>query len=270
VIPALTGTRLDPILRGVAQRATERRRQRSLADLRAELEPDPARRARFRGALAADGLSIIAECKRCSPSVGQLSTETDLGARAAAYGAGGARVLSILTEQDHFRGSPGDLLAVAGAGLPRLRKDFILDEAMVLESVAMGADAVLLLAVCLPDPLLSELRACAREAGLAVLLEVHSEAELERALVCEPDALGVNARDLTTFVVDLATVERLMPLIPTGPDAPAKVAESGIHGPAELLRVARAGADGALIGEALMRAADPAATLRAWREVLDA
>lgn len=265
MIPALTGTRLDPILRSVAERADERRKLQSVADLRAELQPDPARRARFCAALHSSGLSIIAECKRRSPSVGELSGEVDLESRAAAYAAGGARALSILTEQDHFRGAPADLTAVASAGLPRLRKDFVLDEGMVLESVAMGADAILLLAVCLPDPLLGELRQCAQEAGLAVLLEVHNRAELERALPCAPDALGVNARDLTTFEIDLATVEQLMPLIPPGP---AKVAESGIQGANELLRVQRAGADAALIGEALMRAADPAATLRTWSEAL--
>lgn len=267
VPPAVTGTRLDPILASVHARAARRRREKSVADLRRELRTDDARRARFTGALSGAGLAIVAECKRRSPSAGALSGEADLAARAAAYAAGGAAALSVLTEEEHFSGAPEDLAAVAGAGLPRLRKDFLLDEGMVLESASMGADAVLLLAVCLPDPLLGELRACAREAGLAVLLEVHDERELERAAAVDPDCIGVNARDLRTFHVDLATVERLLPLVPPGV---ARVAESGIRGAAELARVRRAGADAALVGEALMRAPAPEATLRAWREALDA
>lgn len=265
MIPALTGTRLDPILSSVAERAAARRAADPLAALRARVSPEPARRARFAEALLAPGLSVIAECKRRSPSVGQLSEEVDLAARADAYAAGGAAALSILTEQDHFAGAPADLDAVSGAGLPRLRKDFVLDEGMVLESVEMGADAILLLAVCLPDPLLGELRQCAAEAGLAVLLEVHDAAELERAVPLVPDALGVNARDLRTFQVDLATVEALLPGVPEGI---ARVAESGVHGLAELQRVRAAGADAALVGEALMRAEDPAVTLRDWRAAL--
>lgn len=261
----LTGTRLDPILESVQRRAAERRRQLPLAELRASLTPDPARRERFVRALAADGLAIIAECKRRSPSVGRLSAEVDLAARAAAYAAGGAAALSVLTEQDHFAGHPRDLERVAGAGLPRLRKDFLLDEGMLLESLAMGADCVLLLAVCLPDPLLGELCQAAHEVGLAVLLEVHDEAELERALAVNPDCLGVNARNLKTFEVDLANVERMLPMIP---DGPLKVAESGIRGPAELVRLRDAGAHAVLVGEALMRSDSPAATLREWRKEL--
>ena len=265
MIPALTGTRLDPILKSVSERAAARRREHSLSRLRAELTPDPGRRGRFCSALSGGDLSVIAECKRRSPSVGQLSKEVDLASRAAAYAAGGAAALSVLTEQDHFSGSPSDLAAVAGSGLPRLRKDFILDEGMVLESVAMGADAILLLAVCLPDALLGELRQCAAEAGLAVLLEVHDEPELERALPHTPDALGVNARDLKTFHVDLATVEALLPRVPAGI---VRVAESGVDGLDALRRVQAAGAHAALVGEALMRSADPALVLEGWREAL--
>ncbi|MCP3919994.1 MAG: indole-3-glycerol-phosphate synthase [bacterium] len=263
--PGRTGTRLDPILESVAARAAQRLGARSAADLRRELEPDPARRARFVGALRTGGLAFIAECKRRSPSVGALSDEVDLLARAKAYARGGAAAMSVLTEQDHFAGSPADLAEVAPAGLPRLRKDFVLDERMVLESVAMGADAILLLAVCLPDPLLGELRALANEVGLAVLLEVHDERELERGLAARPDCLGVNARDLRTFEVDLATVERLLPLVPGDI---VSVAESGVRGLDELARVRAAGADAALVGEALMRAESPERTLAQWREAL--
>jgi len=258
-----TGTRLDPILASVRARSSERRTQRSITDLRHDVTPDAARRERFVAALRGEGLAFIAECKRRSPSVGTLSSETDLTQRAHEYARGGAAALSILTEQDHFHGSPDDLAAVAGSGLPRLRKDFVLDEGMVLESVGYGADAILLLAVCLPDPLLGELRALAGELGLATLVEVHNEHELERALAIQPDCLGVNARDLTTFEVDLATMERLVPQVPNDI---VRVAESGIHSLADAQRARSAGADAALVGEALMRAESPAARLIEWRE----
>jgi len=258
-----TGTALDPILADVERRAAERRRARSAADLRAEALPDPARRARFVGALSGPGLALIAEHKRRSPSAGALASATDLGARLAAYARGGADALSILTEEDHFGGSLDDLRAAAACGLPRLRKDFVLDEGMVLESLAAGADAVLLIARCLPDPLLGELRALAGELGLAVLLEVHDERELERALAARPDCLGVNARDLATMQVRLETVERLLPL---AAGAALRVAESGIRTAADAARVHAAGADAALVGEVLMRAGDPAALLTAWKE----
>ena len=173
----------------------------------------------------------------------------------------------MLTEQDHFGGHPADLRAVEHVGLPRLRKDFLLDEAMVLESVAMGADAVLLLAVCLPDPLLGELLEVARALGLGVLVEVHDESELERALACGPDCVGVNARDLKTFEVDLARVEQLLPKIPPGV---LRVAESGLRSLPDLLRVASAGAHAALVGETLMRSPDPEATLAQWKAGLQA
>jgi indole-3-glycerol phosphate synthase len=188
-----------------------------------------------------------------------------LGDRALSYAAGGAAALSVLTEEDHFGGAPADLGAVATAGLPRLRKDFVLDEGMVLESVLMGADAVLLLAVCLPGARLGALRRLAADCGLATLVEVHDEEELERALAVEPDCLGVNARDLTTFAVDLSVIERLMPMVAGNA---VRVAESGVRGLAELRRVRDAGADAALVGEALMRAPDPTATLREWRAAL--
>jgi len=261
-----TGTRLDPILESVRARAAERRLTRSVASLRAELEPDPARRERFVTSLRAPGLRIIAECKRRSPSVGELSGEVDLLERARSYARGGADALSILTEAQHFGGSPADLGRVAPAGLPRLRKDFLLDEGMVLESVAMGADAVLLLVVCLPGGQLEEMRDLARECGLAVLVEIHHPRELERAIAVEPDCLGVNARDLTTFEVDLQTVVDRLPEIPEGC---VRVAESGLREVDDLRRVRAAGADAVLVGEALMRAASPEATLRGWKEACE-
>lgn len=171
----------------------------------------------------------------------------------------------MLTEQDHFGGDPRDLSAVAGAGLPRLRKDFLLDEGMVWESLGFGADAVLLIAEALPGAALGELRACAAEAGLAVLVEAHGAAQLERAIAVEPECVGVNARDLRDFRVDLRRAAGLLAAIPA---RFVRVAESGIQGCDDLRRVRAAGADAALVGAALMRAADPAARLRAWRTLL--
>jgi indole-3-glycerol phosphate synthase len=256
------GTRLAPILQSVAARAAERRMEKSLANLQAEVQPDPSRRQRFLEALKAPGVSIIAECKRRSPATGMLADEKNLLERAQRYADGGAAALSILTEADHFRGGLDELHNVAGSGLPRLRKDFILDAGMVLESVPAGADAVLLLAVCLPDPLLGELRQLAGDLGLAVLLEVHDPGELERALAVKPDCLGINARNLTTFEVNLAHTEQMLPMVPPGF---VRVAESGLRTIADVARVREAGADAVLIGEALMKASDPAALIQDFR-----
>jgi indole-3-glycerol phosphate synthase len=256
------GTRLAPILQSVVARADERRIEKSLADLQAEVQPDLSRRQRFLEALNAPGVSVIAECKRRSPATGMLADEKNLLERAQRYADGGAAALSILTEVDHFRGGLAELHNVADSGLPRLRKDFILDAGMVLESIPAGADAILLLAVCLPDPLLGELRKLAGDLGLAVLLEVHDPGELDRALAVEPDCLGINARNLTTFEVDLATTEQMLPMVPSGF---VRVAESGLRTVADVVRVREAGADAVLIGEALMKAPDPAALIQDFR-----
>ena len=264
----LTGTRLDPILAAVRERAAERRRSATVDELRGSVRPVPERRGRFVAALrrgAEQGLALIAECKRRSPSAGLLADEPELGARALSYASGGADALSILTEQDHFGGSPADLEVAAAAGLPRLRKDFIVDEGMVLESVAMGADAILLIAACLPGALLADLRAVASEVGLAVLVEAHDEAELERALEARPDCIGVNARDLRTFQVDLDVPLRLLPRVP---EDILRVTESGLATVEDVLRARDGGAHAALIGSSLMRADDPARLLREWKGAL--
>ncbi len=275
-------TLLEPILACVRKRAAERRARQPLARLEQLVVPDSWRRERFLLALSKPELAIIAECKRRSLSAGVLIDEAHRpGTRpvprpvpgprwfalASAYKQGGAALLSVLTEEDHFGGSLEDLATVAHTGLSRLRKDFILDEGMLYETCLAGADAVLLIAAILPDPRLRALRELARELGLAVLLEVHDERELERALVFEPEALGVNARDLTSLEVDLATVERLLPRVPA---AVLKVAESGIRGVDDLRRVRAAGANAVLVGETLIRAADPALLLASWREALRA
>jgi indole-3-glycerol phosphate synthase len=261
-----TPSRLIPIMDAVKVRAAERRLARPLESLRQDVDLDPLRGDAFREALKRDGLSIIAECKRRAPSAGELSEEVSLTDRIEAYASGGADALSILTEADHFGGQLADLQAAPHIRLPRLRKDFVLDEAMLIEAQLAGANAVLLIAACLPTKQLGELRQQARELGLAVLLEVHDEAELEEALPCEPDALGVNARNLTTFEIDLGQTERLLPMIPPGVP---RVAESGMDSLQDLQRMQKAGADAVLIGTALMRSSDPAATLRAWKGSLN-
>jgi len=266
-----TGTRLDTILASVAARATARRAIAPLAAVEAEARAlaaveGTARRARFNAALRRPTLAVIAEAKRRSPSRGLLAEEPDLAARAHKYAAGGAAAMSVLTEQDHFHGRPEDLSVARACGLPLLRKDFILDEGMLLESVALGADAVLLIVLCHAPARLRELCALAHDVGLGVLVEAHDERELETALDCGADAVGVNARDLRTFHVDLAVVERLLPRVPAGV---ARVAESGIAGLVELLRIRDAGADAALVGEALMRSACPDEVLRGWSRALE-
>jgi len=252
-----TGTRLDPILGSVRSRLEARQTEKPLVSLRAEVgrnvgsDGDTIRgRERFVSALKEGPLSIIAECKRISPSLGPLSGESDLLERATNYAKGGASALSILTEEDHFGGSLEDLQRVEAANLPKLRKDFILDEYMVWEAAVAGADAILLLAVCLGDSQLSELRALAAELNLAVLLEAHNADELEHALAVEPDCVGVNARDLTTFEIDFKTVEKLLPQVDS---RFVRVAESGVDSWEGLERAVAAKADAVLCGTALMR-----------------
>ena len=258
----MTGTRLDPILASVRAREAERRRVRPLEELQGLIAPDPSRREAFVVGLRQPGLSVIAECKRHSPSAGYLGGASGWEERARRYRDGGAAAISVLTEEDHFRGSLADLAVARRAGLPLLRKDFLLDDAMVFESQWCGADAVLLLAVCLQPDSLRRLSDLAHTLGMAVLLEVHDEAELERAVAAEPDCIGVNARDLRTFEVDLSTTERLLPQIP---ERFVRVAESGIRSSEDGARVRAAGADAVLMGESLMRAADPAALIRSLR-----
>ncbi|HVS18679.1 MAG TPA: indole-3-glycerol phosphate synthase TrpC [Planctomycetota bacterium] len=260
-------THLEAIVCDVRLRLAERRATTSARELERRVRPDPARRRRFLEALRKGAPALIAECKRRSPSRGTFTdADKDWRARAQAYARGGAAALSVLTERDHFGGALEHLDQAREAGLPLLRKDFVIDTSMVHEAWLHGADAVLLLPSILDPAGLKQLFECASACGLASLIEVHDERELDLALSLAPDVIGVNARDLATFEVDLTRVERLLPLIP---DPIVRVAESGIHGPSELRRVRDAGAQAALVGETLMRSSDPAATLRAWREALD-
>jgi indole-3-glycerol phosphate synthase len=218
----------------------------------------------FATALRMPGLSVIAEVKRRSPSAGVLAADLDPAERAEAYQEGGAAAVSVLTEPDHFAGAPGDLVAARLAvEIPVLRKDFVVDPAQIWQSRALGADAVLLIAAILDDRELSGLLAAAGAAGLEALVEVHDEHEAERAVAAGAGLIGVNNRDLATFRVDLATAERIRPLLP---DDAVTVAESGVSGPPGAARMAAAGFDAILVGEALVRAEDPAALVVALRE----
>lgn len=213
------------------------------------------RRRSFADVLAQPGLSVIAEIKRRSPSRGVLNAELDPAQQARTYEAGGAACISVLTERDHFSGSAADLQRVrAAAGLPVLRKDFLIHPAQVWESVAMGADAILLIVAILDDPTLGDLYQEAKDAGVPVLVETHTEQEVERANRLGAEIVGINNRDLSTFEVDLGTAERLAPLL--GPSI-LKVAESGIHAAGDARRMLTAGFDAVLVGESLVTAADP-------------
>jgi len=205
-------------------------------------------------------LAVIAEIKRRSPSKGALAPDLDPAATARAYADGGAAALSVLTDREHFGGSLDDLAAArAAVDLPVLRKDFVVDELQVYETRAV-ADAVLLIAAAIPDDgRLRALHALAVELGLAVLVEAHDAPEIDRALAAGARIVGVNARDLGTFAEDLSTPERLAGRMPEGVVA---VAESAIRSAADAARMAAAGFDAVLVGEMLVRSADPAATLR--------
>ncbi len=208
--------------------------------------------------------SLIAEVKRKSPSRGAINPALDPAQLAQAYERGGAACLSVLTERANFGGSLDDLRAArAATRLPVLRKDFIVSMFQVMEARAHGADAILLIAAAAQAALLEQLRELARELGMAVLLEVHEEAELETAALCQPDLLGINARDLKTLEVHPETFARLAPL--ARQIAPL-VAESGVKTAEDVRRYRAAGASALLVGEALSAAPDPESAARALVE----
>lgn len=257
-------TVLDDIVAGVREDLAERQTRVSLGHLRelvadrpAATDPMPA----FRG----PGLGVIAEVKRKSPSKGHLAEIADPAALAQAYAAGGADAISVLTEQRRFDGSLADFDAVrVRVTTPLLRKDFVVTDYQVVEARAHGADLVLLIVAALEDPLLRDLYDTVRELGMTPLIEVHDEAEIERALVLEPELVGVNARDLKTLEVDPAAFGRLVRLLPEGV---VKVAESGIADAAAAARYAGVGADVVLVGEALVKDGDPASAVAEMRSV---
>jgi indole-3-glycerol phosphate synthase len=231
--------------------------------LRAKLLPAPAP-PDFAAKVLRGGF-IVAEIKRASPSKGLLASDVDAAGRARAYERGGAGAVSVLCEPDFFRGSRRDVAeAAAAVRIPVLCKDFVVDPYQLLQARQDGASLVLLIARVLEGKL-PRFVAGAREAGIEPLVEVHSERELEDALEAGARLLGINARDLDTFQVDLGVVRRLAPRVPA---ACACIAESGIRGVSDLLELHDAGARGFLVGEALMRSADPEGLLRAFTEAL--
>lgn len=252
-------TILEKIVRWKVDEVERYKRERPLAEVRAEMMLAPPPRD-FAAALRGDHVALIAEVKRASPSKGLLRHQFDPVALARTYDAEGAAAVSVLTDQHFFQGNIGHLQAVRQAvRLPVLRKDFVIDPYQIYEARAAGADAVLLIVGILGDNDLRDFYALIRELGMEVLVEVHNEAELERALAISPRVIGVNNRDLRTFEVDLATTERLRAHIP---DDVLLVAESGIHTRADVERVAAMGADAILVGTSLMRAKNVAQKVR--------
>jgi indole-3-glycerol phosphate synthase len=253
---------LEQILATKAGEVETRRRKCDLATMAAMAADAPPARgfsARLR-AVARGGPAVIAEVKRASPSAGVIRADFEPAEIAASYARAGAACLSVLTDESYFQGSDGYLQeARAACDLPVLRKDFVIDPWQVHESRLLGADCILLIVAALPPDLLQELDGLAREVGLDVLVEVHDEAELESALMTGAELVGVNNRDLHRFTTDLATSERLRPMIP---EERTMVTESGIHETSDVERLRRCGIDAFLVGEAFMRAADPGAELR--------
>jgi indole-3-glycerol phosphate synthase len=245
---------LDEILEGVRADLADRQRSVSLEQLKDKARRAPSPRDALAG-LKAEGVSVIAEVKRASPSRGEMAAIDDPAALAADYEAGGARVISVLTEQRRFGGSLDDLAAVRRAvQVPLLRKDFVVSSYQLWEARAHGADMVLLIVAALEQSALVSLVERALSIGLLPLVEVHTSEELERAVDANATVIGVNARNLTTLEVDRSIFARLSGSIPEGV---VKIAESGVRGPHDLLAYAAAGADAVLVGESLVTEKDP-------------
>jgi indole-3-glycerol phosphate synthase len=264
--PAPTATTFLERIVAHKRREVAERRERRAQDL-VEREAAGQRPALdFAGALAAPGMCLIAEVKGASPSKGVLIEPFEPEEIAADYLAAGADALSVLTDEAFFRGSLDHLRAAGGlagdADPPRpiLRKDFLLDRYQIAEARAAGADAILLIVAMLDDATLRDLQAAARGWGMAALVEVHDEAEAERAVRAGATLIGINNRDLHSFRVDLATTERLAPQLPAGVTI---VGESGIGSAEDVARLAAAGVDAILVGESLVKAPDRGAAIRA-------
>ena len=226
--------------------------------LRREADASPGPRnltATLRGSVEEDGVAVIAEVKRASPSAGTIAGNIDPVAQAITY-QGSASVISVITEARHFAGYMDDLRDVRAAVLlPVLRKDFLVHPSQIMEARAAGADSVLLITSCLDEGELASMLAASRELGMEPLLETHSDDDLDRALDTNAEVIGVNARDLETLEVDVAAALDRLRRIPPGRIA---VLESGIGSRADVVAAVEAGASAVLVGEALMRSQDPA------------
>lgn len=262
-----TGTYLDRILRNTQVEVEQRRASTDREELqrRASAQPTPVD---FIAALRRPGVQVIAEIKRRSPSKGPIAPDCDVEAIAEEYISGGCAAISVLTDQKFFDGSLHDLETVSQMAhatelqRPILRKDFVIDPFQLLEARACGADAVLLIVSALDDAVLRDLLAASSDLGLTALVEVHDEAELERALNTDAELIGINNRDLRTFEVTLETTERLASLVP---EQITLVGESGIHDRDDLQRLERAGVQAVLVGESLMRQPDRARAIKELR-----
>jgi len=252
-------SRLEELVSAAREDVERRRSATPLEELRAQLGTAGGARP-FSEALVRPGLSLIAEFKRRSPSAGDIAGEVDVTATVTAYESGGAAALSVLTDERNFGGTLDDLRAArAACSLPILRKDFIVDPYQLAEAAVNGADAVLLIVAALGDEDLATLLAETQALDLDCVVEVHDEEDLERALELGAEVIGINNRDLRTFEVDLGTTHELCSDIPAGTTV---VSESGYRTRAQLDELDRIGVDAVLIGEALMRAADPEAAVR--------
>jgi indole-3-glycerol phosphate synthase len=245
---------LDDIIVGVREDLAVRQAATSLEELKDRVAALPPAKDGL-AALSGPGVSVIAEVKRSSPSKGALAAIADPAALAEDYESGGAAIISVLTEQRRFGGSLADLDSVrARVEVPLLRKDFMVSSYQLWEARAHGADVVLLIVAALEQEALVSLQERAHSLGLTVLVEVHDEPELERAIAAGSRLIGVNARNLKTLAVDRGTFGRLAPMIPEGV---VKVAESGVRGPHDLLAYAAHGADAVLVGEGVVVGGNP-------------
>ncbi|MGO8671490.1 MAG: indole-3-glycerol phosphate synthase TrpC [Capsulimonadaceae bacterium] len=251
-------TVLDTILAHKRTEVDARRAVVPLAEVKARAKDAPPARP-FATALHRPSTALIAEVKKASPSAGVIRADFDPVSIAREYESSGAACLSVLTDERFFQGHDNYLGAIRSTvRLPLLRKDFTVDEYQVYEARAIGADAILLIAAALDPDEVADLHGIAHSVGLDILVEVHNEMEMEVATGCGAYLIGINSRDLHTFVTDLATVERLAPLAPPGVTL---VAESGIKTPADVARVSAAGAHAILVGESLMRQPDIASAV---------
>jgi len=248
--------KLAEICTAKREEVAARRAERSLAALDHDAAGQSAPRG-FRKALeakAAKGYALIAEIKKASPSKGLIREDFHPADHAKAYEAGGAACLSVLTDAPYFQGHEDYLMeARAACTLPVLRKDFMVDPWQVAEARAIGADAILIIVTALDDDQMAEIETAALERGMDVLVEVHDEAEMERAARLQSRLIGVNNRDLKSFVTDIGVTERLAPLAPEGSFL---ISESGINSHADLQRLSACGVRGFLVGESLMRQSD--------------
>jgi indole-3-glycerol phosphate synthase len=252
---------LEELVEAAREAVARRRKQVPLEDLRGRVGTLSGSRPFLEALGGRDGVALIAEFKRSSPSAGEIRPGATVQEICGAYERGGAAALSVLTEETRFAGSLDDLRSArAASGLPILRKDFIVDTYQLLEAAVYGADAVLLIVAALAPQTLGQLYAEARMLDLDCLVEVHDEEDLERALELDAEMIGINNRNLKDLSVELETTPRLITDVPAGKIV---VSESGYSTHEEIAELERIGVDAVLVGESLMRAPDPEAALRA-------